>query len=518
MEKSRIKLVPRSQSRENKGDHNKSQAVNNTLPDVCVQAVLLSTNNHLLNTNQNVNSDIGTSSHPDIKCPLPQESTQSNKANGGGDTITSCCSIDRDSGKPNQNPAVHRKPLPLPVPWKPRKSALVGQEDPEEGREGRETIVRKDVAEENKGWVDDCVYEMECSVDKEVIHGVITCHPYSTGVPNQLELNSNCHLPLTVATSWSSKEDGVAQSKMSAVPKKPQRHSSPAALVLEKELSEEGKGERGKTSDSDDDGCVLAKGGQDGRALNVKAMRALPATPGERPGPGRSILQTLVSPVSRKNSIGETLTLSKLPRSTLGKQRAKSFSSADFTRSEGQKWNSFRRLLELKLSVKMLPELLDNGGQSVDCTAADAEAEQCVDGGGQDMCFQDHLDVSGARRFSCPQLGVIEVGVEQSVDEFHYPGAAQAPEVEYENVPYYEELPEYIRSSIDEDVGQMDDGQSNEDEDIMDNFQKLIQVQCRLNGHHELVLPGRVFLKEGVLMNLSRKVMQPRMFFLVSRK
>ncbi|KAM6937893.1 FYVE, RhoGEF and PH domain-containing protein 6-like [Xenentodon cancila] len=53
--------------------------------------------------------------------------------------------------------------------------------------------------------------------------------------------------------------------------------------------------------------------------------------------------------------------------------------------------------------------------------------------------------------------------------------------------------------------------------DIMkqgDNFQKLIQVQCRLNGHHEVVQPGRVFLKEGVLMKLSRKIMQPRMFFL----
>lgn len=27
-----------------------------------------------------------------------------------------------------------------------------------------------------------------------------------------------------------------------------------------------------------------------------------------------------------------------------------------------------------------------------------------------------------------------------------------------------------------------------------DNFQKLIQVQCRLNGHHEVVQPGRVRL------------------------
>ncbi|KAM3925101.1 FYVE, RhoGEF and PH domain-containing protein 6 [Leptodactylus fuscus] len=47
-----------------------------------------------------------------------------------------------------------------------------------------------------------------------------------------------------------------------------------------------------------------------------------------------------------------------------------------------------------------------------------------------------------------------------------------------------------------------------------DNFQKLMQIQYSLNGHHEIVQPGRVFLKEGTLMKLSRKVMQPRMFFL----
>ncbi|XP_059258316.1 FYVE, RhoGEF and PH domain-containing protein 6 isoform X1 [Mustela nigripes] len=47
-----------------------------------------------------------------------------------------------------------------------------------------------------------------------------------------------------------------------------------------------------------------------------------------------------------------------------------------------------------------------------------------------------------------------------------------------------------------------------------DNFQKLMQIQYSLNGHHEIVQPGRVFLKEGTLMKLSRKVMQPRVFFL----
>lgn len=47
-----------------------------------------------------------------------------------------------------------------------------------------------------------------------------------------------------------------------------------------------------------------------------------------------------------------------------------------------------------------------------------------------------------------------------------------------------------------------------------DNFQKLMQIQYSLNGHHEIVQPGRIFLKEGTLMKLSRKDMQPRMFFL----
>ncbi|XP_054633470.1 FYVE, RhoGEF and PH domain-containing protein 6-like [Dunckerocampus dactyliophorus] len=58
---------------------------------------------------------------------------------------------------------------------------------------------------------------------------------------------------------------------------------------------------------------------------------------------------------------------------------------------------------------------------------------------------------------------------------------------------------------------------ANHANDIMkqgDNFQKLIQVQCSLNGHHEIVQPGRIFLKEGTLNKLSRKIMQPRMFFL----
>ncbi|XP_038872938.1 FYVE, RhoGEF and PH domain-containing protein 6-like [Salvelinus namaycush] len=472
-EESRIKPVPRSQSGENKGvNNNKRKTINNnTLPDICVQVVLLSTNNHLLNPKQNLNSDIVTpSSRPDIKRPLPQR-THSNETNGNvvatssnaighreQEDPTSFTGIGRDTGTSNQNPAAPRKPLPVPVPRKPRKSALVGQEVPEEGRQGRETT---DVEEEELRWVDDGVYELECSVDKEEeeegrneeeeIHGEISCHPLSTSLSNQLELSSNCHFPLTLTTTGSYKENASAQNKMAGFPKKPQRRSSPAARVLKNELSEEREVAERKTSDSDDDGGALTKA--------TKAMRKLPATPGEDKPKRNSIFQTLVSPVSRKRSTDNTQTKGSLPTdetlspskpSSLGKQKAKSFSSADLTPSEGQKRNSFRRLLDLKLSVKMLPKLLAKGGQSLDSTAA--EAEQYADDVFQDsgVCFQERLGirVGDAHKFSCPQLGVIGVGAEQSVDgdEIHYPGAEQA--VEYENVPYYEAIPDYFNQPV----------------------------------------------------------------------
>ncbi|KAM4572259.1 FYVE, RhoGEF and PH domain-containing protein 6-like [Odontesthes bonariensis] len=95
-----------------------------------------------------------------------------------------------------------------------------------------------------------------------------------------------------------------------------------------------------------------------------------------------------------------------------------------------------------------------------------------------------------------------------------------------QRIPQYQLLLTDYLKNLSEDSNDYKDTQAalalvkevaNHANDIMkqgDNFQKLIQVQCRLNGHHEIVQPGRIFLKEGVLMKLSRKVMQPRMFFL----
>lgn len=47
-----------------------------------------------------------------------------------------------------------------------------------------------------------------------------------------------------------------------------------------------------------------------------------------------------------------------------------------------------------------------------------------------------------------------------------------------------------------------------------DYVQKMLEIQRSLIGQFEVIRPGRVFLKEGELMKLSRKEMQPRYFFL----
>ncbi|XP_071487376.1 FYVE, RhoGEF and PH domain-containing protein 6-like [Diadema antillarum] len=49
-----------------------------------------------------------------------------------------------------------------------------------------------------------------------------------------------------------------------------------------------------------------------------------------------------------------------------------------------------------------------------------------------------------------------------------------------------------------------------------DNFEKLLAIQHSLIGSQEIVKPGRIFIKEGELQKMSRRVNQPRKFFLLS--
>ncbi|XP_067090313.1 FYVE, RhoGEF and PH domain-containing protein 6-like [Osmerus mordax] len=488
--------VPRYQAKKDNSGETKESPHTSRLPDVCIPSQSTSSHtkqpklpeetpihNQLKTLNQNLNSVVDTL-HPVVKPSLPHRTqgakTDGNVMNPSGSTrsdaeeeLTSSTGMPGTSlSSPTSVPAVPMKPLP--VPRKPRKAALDRQERVEEGSEEREgtvsevmvSVERKtnqcsppapparkkpylsgplraqgfsphheplpqDMEEEELVW-SDCVHEMEISVDEEDdekgsnenqgVYCNLTCPPRVTSQLKQLELSG--HLPLTVATGIISEEDGVF--KMTA--KMSQRNSSPA-WMLGKELSVEAAEE--KTAEGEGRPS-LSKPTQDG-GLNNKAMRVLPPSPKKKPG--RVFNQT---PALHKGKTNSTPT--KPSRSSQGKQRPKSFSSADITRSEGQKLGSFRRLLDLKLSVKMLPNLLVKGGKTLE--GSTKETEQCVDGLPRGL--QDNLGVRvwGGRKLSCPLIGL-----EQSVDGDEFcPGVEQA--VEYENVPLYEEIPEYINPAV----------------------------------------------------------------------
>ncbi|XP_050929204.1 FYVE, RhoGEF and PH domain-containing protein 6 [Lates calcarifer] len=365
--------------------------------------------------------------------------------------------------KPNQPQAAPRKPAPVPVPRKPRTAALVRQEKVEKEREevlnqeGREMNIKevkvssegkdspspsvsvpvseskqmiflsarracpppapppkkkpflsapervpasapepqpKDVVEEDLGW-DSSNYEMEVSVDKEdeevedemegkedleAVCSDVTHHPSSSRSHSQPEISQPP--AITVAA-----EDVVVK----VPPRKPQRHSTPMAYMERKESFEE----------------------REDCALKERVMRELPLPPDKK--------------------------ASRIVKPSRSKPRAKSFSGADLICSEGQRRNSFRKLLDLKLSVKMLPKLIAKGGQNPECTANDNEQSVDIE---QNECqnFPQHLRCE--RKFSCPL-----VGVEQSVDGDEFSSGIHQHD-HYENVRHYEEIPDYMNVHV----------------------------------------------------------------------
>ncbi|XP_054480405.1 FYVE, RhoGEF and PH domain-containing protein 6 [Anoplopoma fimbria] len=220
--------------------------------------------------------------------------------------------------------------------------------------------------------------------DEEDGYGDFERYPITHSLPKQIKLG--CHPPLVNARKAFSTEDHWSPR---APPRKPQRHSMPAAPPPSI--------------------CPPAP-----PHANTP-MRELPAPPQERTAwrftrpcvtffsrqmPSRSS----VPPKSRAPALG-------------GKQRAQSFSAADLaTRADSHKRSlSFRKLLELRLSVKMLPKLLAKGGQSLDCTNVGSSP--------------------GGKSLERPTSCIVEANICGEYGE---------ESVEYENVPLYEEIPEYM--------------------------------------------------------------------------
>lgn len=347
-----------------------------------------------------------------------------------------------------------RKPVPVPVPRKPRMAVLTRQEKVEEEREeimrqdGRDLNVNevkvslerkgnsspaesrtisqsatnssaaqappprkrpflftpekaetsapqsfpKDVQEDDLGW-DSSSHEMEVSLDKE--GGMLEQEKGEARHQEAVYADFRSSPPVSrlLETPELSQPPAVAASaedvQVKVAPKKPQREKSPMAWRQRNEPSEEKQeakveDERGQTP-----------------ALKERVMKELPLPPTERPGRNRTAAGAV--------------------KPSLSKQRAKSFSGADFVRSEGQSRNSFRKLLDLKLSVKMLPKLMAKGGPSPDGAA------------------NENANVT--ERKMPPPL----IGVEQSVDGDEY---GEDADLYYENIPYYEEIADYINVDV----------------------------------------------------------------------
>lgn len=226
--------------------------------------------------------------------------------------------------------------------------------------------------------------EDQVQEDEEDAYGDFERYPIAHSLPKQIK--HGCHPPLANMKKAFSTE---GQQSQRPPPRKPQRHSLPAPPPPSI--------------------CPPAP-----PHANTP-MRELPAPPQEKTAwrftrPSVTFFsrqmptRSSVPPKSRTPTLG-------------GKQRAQSFSAADLApRANSEKRSlSFRKLLELRLSVKMLPKLLAKGGQSLDCTTVESNRE------GRSL----------ERPKSCiGETDICEEGGEGSV--------------EYENVPLYEEIPEYM--------------------------------------------------------------------------
>uniref|UniRef100_A0AAZ3Q9L2 FYVE, RhoGEF and PH domain containing 6 n=1 Tax=Oncorhynchus tshawytscha TaxID=74940 RepID=A0AAZ3Q9L2_ONCTS len=275
-----------------------------------------------------------------------------------------------DSPSPSQDPEVEEEPHPVPPPRQkslsPRLHRAIHCPLNRNTSHSLDLLSQPELntlTSERRGGVDE---EEEKEEEVEDGYGDFERYPITRSLPKQIKLSCRPP-PVSMTMKASSAEEGGSPR---APPRKPQRHSLPAGAPL-------------------------------------------PATPQEKPA-WRFPRPFFSRQSSSRHSSGGSSRGPPQGKAALlgGKQRAQSFSSADLlARAGGTKRSlSFRKLLELRLSVRMLPRLLARSGQSLDCTSVEP-------GGGT---------------------------VDQSDGNVGVSGRDGEGSVEYENVPLYEEIPEYM--------------------------------------------------------------------------
>lgn len=246
----------------------------------------------------------------------------------------------------------------------PRKKPLLSA--PEKTSTSAPQTLPKDVEGEDLGW-DGSGHHMQVSLDKG---GRGAEEKERDGKPDLETVDSRdaCHL------SGSRKPASAEEGEVKVGPKNPQQPSSPMAWTSSNESSVD--------------------------PLRDAETRQKPA----------DVSRAVLTPAPAKPS-----------HSSLSKHKSKSFSSADLVRSEGQRRNSFRKLLDLKL--KMLPRLKMKADQVPGATVAPS-TEQSVD---EPFIYEQKLP--------CPAIEV-----EQCVDADE--------DLYYENISPYEEIADYINVEV----------------------------------------------------------------------
>uniref|UniRef100_A0AAZ3PTD3 FYVE, RhoGEF and PH domain containing 6 n=1 Tax=Oncorhynchus tshawytscha TaxID=74940 RepID=A0AAZ3PTD3_ONCTS len=299
-----------------------------------------------------------------------------------------------DSPSPSQGPEVEEEPHPVPPPRQKSLSPRLHRAIHCPPSLNRNTSHSLDLlsqpelnalTSERRGGGGEEEEEKEEEVEEG--YGDFERYPITRSLPKQIKLSCRPP-PVGMTMKASSAEEGGSPR---APPRKPQRHSLPAGAPPS-----------------------ITPPPPPPHHTNTP-MRELPATPQEKPA-WRFPRPFFSRQSSSRHSSGSSSRGPPQRKAALlgGKQRAQSFSSADLlARADGTKRSlSFRKLLELRLSVRMLPRLLTRSGESLDCTS--------VEPGGR--------------------TGMVD----QSNGSAGVSGGDGEGSVEYENVPLYEEIPEYM--------------------------------------------------------------------------
>lgn len=315
----------------------------------------------------------------------------------------------------------------------------------------------------------------------------VRCDSLSMSLPKQLKLTSSqlSSASNSLHVSLQKSEDKEVkikdESSPKVVPKKPQRHSLPAAGLLKKAASAELVEKSSYTSSEDKSNSILE--GSHFTRPPAKEQDALsscdiPKRSSEKP------VWKLPHPILPFSGNSESLKTANITTSfnhltVVTKPRAKSLSSVDIERTDKpckdhQKKNTLKKFLNMKLSVCLMKsdfqKFLSRGSQSMDSAIAKlSTGDGCGSGSNRNIASvgserkaksakAHSVEISSPallkkrqRNRSQPEMrsnqrlesldGHVLFG--ENLSQMHLNSLTSTCAPEYENVRHYEEIPEY---------------------------------------------------------------------------